>query len=200
MASILILFAHPVYEKSRVNRKLVDNIADLEGITIRDLYEEYPDFDIDVLAEQESLLKHDIIVFHHPFYWYSIPPLLKQWMDLVLEYGWAYGTSGTKLRNKKLFNVFSSGGGYGAYQKEGHNRYTVTELLVPFDQTAFLCKMTYYPPFVIHNSHLLSSEEMEIFAKDYRSLITSLRDGLLNEDDLVRAPYMNDLIKKPYIL
>jgi glutathione-regulated potassium-efflux system ancillary protein KefG len=200
MASILILFAHPVYEKSRINRQLIDHVADLEHVTVQDLYEVYPDFDIDVAHEQELLLKHDIIVFHHPFYWYSVPPILKQWIDLVLEHGWAYGKNGTQLRNKKLFNAFSSGGSFASYQKEGHNRYTITELMAPFDQTAFLCKMTYYPPFAVHNSHLLTPDETAAFAQDYRQVIVGLRDGRFREDDLVSATYMNTLIQKPYSL
>ncbi len=198
MASILILFAHPVYEKSRINKKLIESISNTNGITIHDLYEHYPDFDIDIEYEQKLLLAHDIIVFHHPLYWYSIPALLKQWIDLVLEYGWAYGTKGIKLRNKKLFNAFSSGGSFEAYQKEGHNRYTITELLAPFDQTAFLCKMTYYPPFIVHNSHLLSPEEISEFANDYKKVILGLRDELFSEDDLVKEVYMNNLIQRPY--
>ncbi len=198
MASILILFAHPVYEKSRVNKKLIAGVSNLDDITIHDLYEHYPDFDIDIEHEQKLLLAHDIIVFHHPLYWYSIPALLKQWIDLVLEYGWAYGTKGIKLRNKKLFNAFSAGGSFEAYQKEGHNRYTMTEFLTPFDQTAFLCKMTYYPPFIVHNSHMLSPDEISEFASDYKKLIVGLRDELFNEDDLVKEKYMNNLIQKPY--
>lgn len=200
MTSILILFAHPAYEKSRVNKALIEGVSNLDSVTIHDLYEEYPDFDIDIEKEKELLLAHDIIVLHHPFYWYSIPPLLKQWMDLVLEYGWAYGTKGVKLRNKKLFNAITAGGGFAAYQKEGHNRYTIAELLVPFDQTAFLCKMTYYPPFVVHNSHLLNTNDIEAYANDYKEVIEGLRDRKFNEDDLVRENYMNNLINKPYTL
>ena len=200
MPSLLIVFAHPAYEKSRINKTLINRISNLADVTIHDIYEEYPDFDIDSDREKALLLKHDIIVLHHPFYWYSLPPLLKQWIDLVFEYGWAYGTTGTRLQNKKLLNVISTGGSFSAYQKEGHNRYTIKELLAPMDQTAFLCKMTYYPPFVIHSSHLLSPDDIREFADDYLKVITGLRDGLFNEDDLVRATYMNELINKPYIL
>lgn len=200
MLSILILFAHPAYERSRVNKALINKVSDLENVSIHDIYEQYPDFDIDVNYEKSLLLKHDIIVLHHPFYWYSFPPLLKQWLDLVLEYGWAYGTKGTQLRNKKIFNAITTGGGFAAYQKEGHNRYTIAELLAPMDQTAFLCRMTYYPPFVVHNSHLLSSLEIQNFADDYLKVILGLSHGTFEEDDLVSANYMNDLINKPYSL
>lgn len=200
MPSLLIVFAHPAYEKSRINKALINQVSNLAHVTVHDIYEEYPDFDIDSEREKTMLLKHDIIILHHPFYWYSLPPLLKQWIDLVFEYGWAYGTTGTRLQNKKLLNVISTGGSFSAYQKEGHNRYTIKELLAPMDQTAFLCKMTYYPPFVIHSSHLLNPVNIQEFADDYLKVITGLRDGAFSEDELVRATYMNELINKPYIL
>ena len=41
MASrVLILFAHPALEKSRVNRRLIAAAQDLENVTINDLYEQ----------------------------------------------------------------------------------------------------------------------------------------------------------------
>ena len=63
----------------------------MEGVRLHDLYEAYPDFLIDVEAEQALLLEHDVIVFQHPVYWYSSPAILKEWQDLVLEHGFAYG-------------------------------------------------------------------------------------------------------------
>jgi len=84
---VLILFAHPALEKSRVNRRLVAAVQGLEGVTFHDLYEAYPDFYIDVKHEQRLLEAHDIIAFQHPLYWYSTPSLLKEWQDLVLEHG-----------------------------------------------------------------------------------------------------------------
>src|SRR5258705_2687374 len=87
---ILVLLAHPVLERSRVNRRLVDAVRGLEGVTIHDLYEVYPTLDIDVRREQELLLEHDVAVFQHPFYWYSVPSILKEWQDLVLEHSSGY--------------------------------------------------------------------------------------------------------------
>ena len=72
---------------------------------MHDLYEAYPDFDIDVRREQELLAAHEVIVLQHPFYWYSAPALLKEWQDLVLEHGWAYGSGGTALRGKALLSA-----------------------------------------------------------------------------------------------
>ncbi|RYY89260.1 MAG: NAD(P)H oxidoreductase, partial [Chitinophagaceae bacterium] len=79
MASILLLLAHPLLERSRVHCRLLDAARRVPGVHVQDLYERYPDFDVDVKAEQKLLLRHDIIIWQFPMYWYSIPPLLKQW-------------------------------------------------------------------------------------------------------------------------
>ncbi len=116
MAKILILFAHPRYENSMVQQRLSMAAQRLPGVTFHDLYEHYPDFDVQVEQEKALLLANDIIVLQHPFYWYSCPPLMKQWIDLVLEHGWAYGKEGKSLQGKKMFNAISTGGRHEAYQ------------------------------------------------------------------------------------
>jgi putative NADPH-quinone reductase len=102
---ILLLFAHPAYHKSRVNRHLLAAAQQVEVVHIHDLYEEYPNFHIDVPREQNLLLEHDVVVFQHPFYWYSCPALLKEWLDLVLQHGFAYGDEATALHGKYLLTA-----------------------------------------------------------------------------------------------
>jgi len=177
--SILIVFTHPALEKSRVHRRLLRSPPELPGLTVNDLYENYPDYDVDVRREQELLLAHDVIVHQHPFYWYSVPPLLKQWQDLVLEHGWAYGSRGTALRGKRTLHVISTGGSAAAYQPQGDNRFTVRALLAPWEQTARLCGMEFLPPFVIHGTHGLTDPELESAADRYREFLVGLHDGSL---------------------
>ena len=179
MRKVLILFAHPRLERSRINRRLLASVPTDLPITVIDLYERYPDFNIDVEAEKRLLLEHDVIVWHHPFYWYSCPPLLKQWIDMVLELGWAYGPGGTQLAGKHVLNVITTGGTADAYTHGGRNRFTLKELLAPFDQTAYLCKMVYLPPFAIQGTHRLTDEAIEEEALRYSGLLRSLAEGLL---------------------
>ena len=82
---LLILFAHPAFQKSQINRELVEAVESMPGVTTNDLYELYPHFHINIAREQQLLLDHDVIVWQHPFYWYSSPAIFKQWEDLVLE-------------------------------------------------------------------------------------------------------------------
>lgn len=180
MLKVLILFAHPRLEKSRINRRLLASIPKDLPITLHDLYENYPDFNIDVEAEKRLLLEHDVLLWHHPFYWYSCPPLLKQWIDVVLELGWAYGPGGNQLAGKRVFNVITTGGTQEAYTHEGRNRYTISELLAPFDQTAFLCKMTYLPPYTIQGTHRLSDAEVEEQAQRFERMLRKTAAGEFN--------------------
>ena len=131
MNRILILFAHPRFEKSRVSRVLLKDIEGLPEVTLNDLYEHYPDFNIDIDREKDLLLAYDIIVWHHPLYMYSAPALLKQWMDLVLEHGWAHGRGGNFLKGKIIFNTLTSGGARESYAGNGFNRFTIGEFLLP---------------------------------------------------------------------
>lgn len=175
MKKILVLFSHPKFEKSRANNILVDQIKDKEGVTFHDLYEAYPDFLINVDAEKELLTKHDIIIWHHPFYWYSCPPLMKQWIDMVLEFDWAYGPNGTALKGKTCLNVITTGGSRELYCSQGTNSFSVNEFLRPFEQTANLCGMTYFPPFAVMGTHLLDDKALKEHAIQYSNLIDLLQ-------------------------
>jgi glutathione-regulated potassium-efflux system ancillary protein KefG len=188
---VLLLFAHPALQKSRVNRAMIDAVRDLPGITFHDLYEAYPQFDIDVRGEQERLEAHDAVVLQHPFFWYSTPALVKEWEDLVLEHGWAYGSRGTALRGKLLLTALTTGGREDAYRAEGMNRFTIRQLLAPLEQTAALCGMVYLPPFVAHGTHLMAPEEIERHARDYRRVIEALRDGTLDLEATRELPRLN---------
>lgn len=177
---VLVLFAHPAQHKSRVNVRLADAIQDLPSITLHNLYSAYPRFDIDVEREQALLSQHDIIVWQHPFFWYSTPAILKEWQDLVLEHGWAYGRRGKALVGKKLMCALSTGASEEAYHPQGHNRFTIRQFLAPAEQTALLCGMQFLPPFVVHATHRLSSAQIDDHAACYRQTLLALRDGRLD--------------------
>lgn len=196
MKKILILMAHPTLERSRIQSVLINEIRDLPGVQIHDLYEAYPDLDINVEYEKCILNRADVIIFQHPFYWYSAPAILKQWMDLVLEYRWAYGPGGLALSGKWCLNAISTGGSHGAYREDGHNRFPIRTLLTPFDQTAHLCKMHYLAPFVIHSVNHLRSEDIKAKAREYRLVIQMLQIGDLDLELWKSADYINPIIEQ----
>lgn len=194
MKKILIIFAHPRLESSRINVRLLERVPDRDDITLHDLYERYPDFNIDIEYEKELLLAHETVIWHHPFYWYSAPPLLKQWIDMVLEYGWAYGTGGDRLRGKLIFNVITTGGNENAYCPEGYNRYTIADFIKPFEQTARFCLMEYLPPFAVMGTHRMTDADIEAAANEYAGLLGKLSEGRLDLDRALSARYLNEVL------
>jgi glutathione-regulated potassium-efflux system ancillary protein KefG len=191
MARILILFAHPRLEKSRINKALLRQLPAHRDITFRDLYELYPDFNVDIVREQQLLAAHDIVVLHHPFYWYSVPPLLKQYIDLVYAFGWAYGPGGTALRDKVQFHVISTGGGEEAYTAEGFHGSTLAQFMLPLKRTATLCGMTWLPPFAVQGTNRVGDAELERTAAQLARLLTDLAEGRLSPSTLTELDRLN---------
>jgi glutathione-regulated potassium-efflux system ancillary protein KefG len=171
---ILILHAHPRPSSSIVQRALINSAKSIPGVTVHDLYAAYPDFGIDAAQEQSLLLEHDLIVFQHPLYWYSSPAILKEWQDIVLDFGWAYGAGGDKLHGKSMLQVISTGGAEGFYHAKGRNRFSIEDLLSPFNQTAHLCGMAYLNPFVVYEGRRMSDDILEGHVTRYRDLLTGL--------------------------
>jgi glutathione-regulated potassium-efflux system ancillary protein KefG len=192
---LLLLFAHPALHKSRVNHLLLSHVQSLSGVTVNDLYEAYPKFHINVAREQGLLLEHDVIIFQHPFYWYSSPAILKQWQDLVLEFGFAYGKNGTRLQGKLFLTAISTGGPSSAYQRTGSNYFTIRELLAPFEQTARLCGMTYLPPFVVPGALWMEDDqELASYASAYRRALEALRDNTLDLSEIMKSDTLNQAV------
>ncbi len=196
MKKILILFAHPAFHKSRINKILVEGIDQIEGVTFHDLYQWYPELDIDISKEQALLNEHDVVIFHHPFFWYSTPPILKEWQDLVLEHDWAYGSKGNALVGKLFFNVITTGGKREAYCAKGYNNYTVRQLLAPLEQTARLCKMIFLPPYAIHGTYSITPKEVVEHRKKYFDLLAILRRDTLDVKKAQQSLYMNDYLNQ----
>ena len=185
MKNILILFGHPAFRRSTINAALREAVETLDGVTFHDLYASYPDFLIDVRHEQQLCESHDIIIFQHPFYWYSTPAIIKEWFDLVLEHDWAYGLTGNALKDKITFQALTAGGNQENYCADGLNLFTIRELTTPFRATANLCGMDWLPPFAVLGIHQgLPEKDRVRHAEDYRRMLIALRD---NRVDLDRA-------------
>ena len=174
---VLVNLFHPHLERSVVNRAWADRLTNQPGITLRNLYALYPDGKIDVAAEQRALAEHDRLVFQHPFYWYATPPLMKQWLDDVLTYGWAYGPGGNALAGKEWLSAISTGGPADSYQAGGYNRFSMSEFLKPLVQTASLLQTVFLPPFIFHGAVRADAGAVAASAEQ---LATYVHDPLLD--------------------
>ena len=175
MADVLVLAAHPHLETSRVNRALTQAASALgeRDVEVRDIYALYPDYLIDIDAEQAALAGARLVVWQHPIHWYSMPALMKLWVDDVLAFGWAYGPGGTALKGKDLWLVASTGGPDESYRPDSYNRYFFDAFLPPYEQTAELCGMRFVPPLVLHGAHRVTDAELESHAELYTSRLLS---------------------------
>jgi glutathione-regulated potassium-efflux system ancillary protein KefF len=191
---VLVITAHPQLEHSRVNRRLMAIATGLQqsqpeaGIVVRDLYSLYPDYLIDVAAEQALLATAQLVVWQHPIHWYSMPPLMKLWLDDVFTFGWAYGPGGEALQGKDLWLVASTGGPEDSYRPDSYNRYFFDAFLPPYEQTAALCGMRFLPPLVLHGAHKTHdtdlAEHERIFAERLRTYPHWPEIDALDEDVL----------------
>lgn len=177
MARLIVYYAHPGQRHSHANREMARAAKDVSGITFVDLYAEYPRYDISIDREQQRLIDHDVILFQFPLFWYSTPSLVKEWIDLVLEHGFAYGHDGDKLTGKIMMVAVTAAGPEDAYAEDGYQHYPLREFLRPLEQTARLCHMHFPPPYVLYGS--LSAVDAGLIkphADGYCRLLEAIRD------------------------
>ena len=180
----LVNVFHPRLDQSTVNRQWAARLEGLPDVTVRRIYSLYPDGKIDVMAEQAALLAHDRLVFQYPFFWYSVPPLMKQWFDDVLTYNWAYGPEGRALEGKEWVSSISTGGPADSYQAGGYNNYSMSELLKPIQQTANLVRTKFLPPFIFHGT--VSADEATV-RQSAENMVAHVLDPLLDPEKKLAA-------------
>jgi glutathione-regulated potassium-efflux system ancillary protein KefF len=162
MAELLVIVAHPRIEHSRVAARLMRRAGAVgPQVAVRDLYALYPDYWVDVAAEQAALAGARAVVWLHPIHWYGMPPLMKLWLDEVFAFGWAYGPGGQALRGKDLWLVASTGGPGDSYRPSGYNRHFFDAFLPPYEQTAALAGLRWLPPLLLHGAHRVAEAELQ---------------------------------------
>lgn len=172
MQKTLIILAHPNMSESRLNKALIHAIKNEENVTVHDIYATYGSADkIDVKKEQELLLAHDRIIFQFPLFWFSTPGLLKDWQDKVLEYGFAYGSEGSKLAGKAFKNVVTIGSPEYAYQSGSYVQASISEILKPLQSMAIFTQMVYTQPFTVHRALKITDEELSEKGMEYKNIL-----------------------------
>ena len=171
---------------------MVAEAREVEGITFVDLYAEYPRFDINIDREQQRLLDHDVVMFQFPLFWYSTPSLIKEWQDLVLEHGFAYGAGGDRLAGKCTMLAVTASGDREAYSEEGYQHYPIRTFLTPFERTVRFCHMEFAAPYVLYGS-LQAPEDGRLAAhvQGYGNLLAALRDDRYDLEAAVHGEFVD---------
>lgn len=168
---LLHLVFHPyLHTTSRVHKLLSSFcVADHPIVDIAALY---PSYEIDVPKEQQRLLNADRIVFEFPMFWYSMPAIMKKWVDDVLTHGFAYGPNGDKLKGKEVILCFSTGRPFEDYTHTGAIAHTPLELLAHLKYTFDLCQLVLRDSYIIHGVRHLSDVELQDHATNMLDFIT----------------------------
>lgn len=178
---IALIYAHPYPRRSRANRVLLDATRALHGVTVRSLYDTYPDFNIDVAAERALLAGSRLIIWQHPIMWYSVPALLKLWFDTVLGHGWAFGDGGTALSGKSCLWVTTTGALSEGYAPQGMHRHAFDDFVPVIEMTARFCGMRWLDPIVVHGAHKIDDAQLQAHAARYHEVVQAFATGVTND-------------------
>jgi glutathione-regulated potassium-efflux system ancillary protein KefF len=154
---------------------MLEQASLLPDVEVRSLYELYPDFNIDIAAEQEALSRADLVIWQHPMQWYSTPPLMKLWIDKVLAHGWAYGHGGKALHGKNVMWAVTTGGGDNHFNLGDHPGFDV--LGQPLQATALYCGMNWLPHFTVHFTFVCDENTLEVQAEQYKQRLLDWREA-----------------------
>lgn len=137
MKNILVVSGHTDLNNSVANKNILNRLKEIiPNIEYDILSDLYPNYVIDIAKEQEKLLNADIIILQYPVFWYSMPSLLERWMEEVFQHGFSHGSTGDKLKNKKIIVSLTTGA-----PKETYNN--INDFLNPIKATCKLCQMEY---------------------------------------------------------
>ncbi|WP_210638813.1 NAD(P)H-dependent oxidoreductase [Pseudomonas sp. Tri1] len=112
----------------------------------------------DVLAEQARIERADALVLVYPIYWWSMPALLKGWIDRVFSNGWAFDFSPDrpfvkKLQRLQVHLVAVGGADADTFLRHGYGKAMTTQI----DHGIF----DYCGARVVSSQRLLESETLD---------------------------------------
>lgn len=144
---VVILLAHPNIQESNANKELIKSVKDNDRVTVYDLYGKNEDlFNVD---EWSRILTNAVaLIFQFPFYWLSAPYMMKKWEDEVLT----HLAKTPAIAGKQLTVVVTTGSDNDSYRSGGRNRFTVDELLRPYQAAAIHSGLVWQTPLVVYGT------------------------------------------------
>jgi len=166
LKNTLVLFAHPYFEHSTTNVRLLECYDDLDNITFRDLYQDYPDFHIQPFRERKRIVEYDRIIFHFPIIWFGLPPLLKLWIDEVFDMRWISESGINILSGKDALIITSVGGRESNYTQEGKYGTGVEELLCGLKVSLHVNNINLKKIHIIYNADNLNQTDLDLLSQE----------------------------------
>lgn len=128
--------------------------------------------------EMDKLAWADFLIFQFPLWWFSLPAILKGWVDRVFAMGFSYNSgqsyeSGV-FRGKRAMLSFTTGGPASGYVPGGRNG-SIDELLrhVQYGMLHFV-GMDVLPPFIAYSAARVAPEQREAYLAAYRERLVAL--------------------------
>ncbi|MFM5658070.1 NAD(P)H-dependent oxidoreductase [Aeromonas veronii] len=206
MSKVVVISGHPNLDNSYTNAVIIDKLMEkISDVEVRRLDVLYPDYNIDVNAEQQALMSADIVVLQFPFYWYSTPAIMKKWIDDIFTFNFAYGPEGDKLEGKDFILSFTIGGPEQSYDPLGYNHFTIEQFIKPLQQLAYLAKMNYRLPVYTHRMIYIPDiynklDEVQARAIDHSERLISQILSLQNDPDILLTKFSTKWFEKMDLL
>ncbi|MEV6331195.1 NAD(P)H-dependent oxidoreductase [Streptomyces sp. NPDC051909] len=133
----------------------------------------------DIRAEQRKLQKADLVILHYPLWWFTMPAILKGWIDRVFTYGFAYGAEVPRygegpFAGKRAMVVTTAGGRESNYTARGVNG-PMEDLLFPVNHgVLWFTGFQVLPPFVANRAVDLTEERFAELAERYRTRLAGI--------------------------
>lgn len=171
MKKTLVVFAHPYLEHSHSNVELVNFYVRHQHFTLRDLYEEYPDFHIAAFRERKRLKNYDRFIIQFPIIWFGMPPLLRLWIDEVFDRSWLKDDVENPLEGKEVYIVVTTGGKERSFTKTGTYKYTVDELISGLIVSLNIFKANVKDITIVYEANKLSKKEIILQKQKFISIL-----------------------------
>ncbi|KAA8732164.1 NAD(P)H-dependent oxidoreductase [Acinetobacter qingfengensis] len=179
----LMILSHPNFEQSIANKTIVTELTkQRHDLEVRHIYDLYPDYKIDVTAEQTALLKHDLVILQYPMYWFNMPAILKIWFDQVFTYQFAYGSQGDKLKHKKLLASLTVGQPEHNFIVE-QNFHLMESFLKAVKASAQYAQMDYIDPIFLYDIATVTGHskiQIQTKAKAHSQYLNTLINTLID--------------------
>ena len=136
-------------------------------------------FNDNLKDEMEKLEWCDILIFNFPLWWFSLPAILKGWVDRVFAMGFVYGAGkGTYengvFKNKTAFVTMTTGGPEQSYAIDGKNG-DIDTILFPIHHGMFyFTGMTVLAPFISWGPSRASENELKSELGRYKAYLEKL--------------------------
>ena len=171
MKKTLVLFAHPFLEFSNNNKELTNFYERHQQFTFRDLYEEYPDFHIPAFRERKRIVEYDRFIFHFPIIWFGMPPLLRLWLDEVVDGNWINGQAKNPFENKEVFLLVTTRSKERSFGKNGKHGYTIEELISGLLVTLKIFKVNIKNIYIVYEAETLSKKEIILHKQKFVEIL-----------------------------